>query len=567
MTQNILVLLETSGIQEYIFGSNHLAQNIGASELVYRSTTQWVEIVLKKLGFSHNIERWDEATGLILNSQRLGSVDVEVVYAGGGNTMLLFTSDEKAADFIHALTGRVLKKARGLQLIAGRMPFTEDDQAKSLRLVHEKLRGKLAQRKLNRTVSTPLLGLGVTAACVYTNLPAIGNDHDEEIVGKDYANKMAETNAVPQLISASVAHKLRAEKLGKRRLEAVLKNQRMAGLEFVYDFDHFGSKGESSYIAVVHADANKMGDRFKQLSNTTANDQDYIEAIRQLSDSVKLNARKALGATVGYLLAAKDPIEPIFGGGRKKVEAPLKNGRRYLPFRPIVFGGDDTTFICDGRLGLPLAAKYLQEFTKDNLSDGKPVFARAGVAVVKTHFPFSRAYELSEKLAGNAKKHIEELQLANEDSATVMDWHFSTTGVIRELDEIRQLEYRVNDSSYQKAERPSVLSRPIRVAGGAHSGQWRNWDVFTNLVDAFQNNDLWSGRRNKVIAMRNALRGGPKSKSFELFRENYRIEELPPIPGRPNMQLTGWDQHECGYFDAIEAIDFFVSLELEKEEA
>jgi hypothetical protein len=27
------------------------------------------------------------------------------------------------------------------------------------------------------------------------------------------------------------------------------------------------------------------------------------------------------------------------------------------------------------------------------------------------------------------------------------------------------------------------------------------------------------------------------------------------------MQLDGWDGEECGYFDAIEAVDFFVSLD------
>ena len=32
MREITLLLVETSGIQEYIFGSNNLAQNIGASE-------------------------------------------------------------------------------------------------------------------------------------------------------------------------------------------------------------------------------------------------------------------------------------------------------------------------------------------------------------------------------------------------------------------------------------------------------------------------------------------------------------------------------------------------------
>ena len=34
MSQQVLMLIEATGIQDYIFGSNKLAQNIGASELV-----------------------------------------------------------------------------------------------------------------------------------------------------------------------------------------------------------------------------------------------------------------------------------------------------------------------------------------------------------------------------------------------------------------------------------------------------------------------------------------------------------------------------------------------------
>lgn len=42
MTQSTALLIEASGIQEYIFGSNQLSQNIGASELVTQATTDWL---------------------------------------------------------------------------------------------------------------------------------------------------------------------------------------------------------------------------------------------------------------------------------------------------------------------------------------------------------------------------------------------------------------------------------------------------------------------------------------------------------------------------------------------
>ena len=42
MAQNTLLLIEATGIQNYIFGSNELKQIIGASELVQQATQDWV---------------------------------------------------------------------------------------------------------------------------------------------------------------------------------------------------------------------------------------------------------------------------------------------------------------------------------------------------------------------------------------------------------------------------------------------------------------------------------------------------------------------------------------------
>ena len=54
MTPYSLLLLEVTGIQPYVFGSNHLAQNIGASELVLRATTAWLVDIFRKSGHIQN---------------------------------------------------------------------------------------------------------------------------------------------------------------------------------------------------------------------------------------------------------------------------------------------------------------------------------------------------------------------------------------------------------------------------------------------------------------------------------------------------------------------------------
>jgi hypothetical protein len=78
-------------------------------------------------------------------------------------------------------------------------------------------------------------------------------------------------------------------------------------------------------------------------------------------------------------------------------------------------------------------------------------------------------------------------------------------------------------------------------------------------MDEFQDKrGDWYGRRNKVKALRDALRAGPDA--VKVFVQTVG-QPLPPIPQRPEMKNQGWQGKECGYFDAVEALDFYVRLE------
>jgi hypothetical protein len=310
----------------------------------------------------------------------------------------------------------------------------------------------------------------------------------------------------------------------------------------VRDFGDLGTEGESSYLAVIHTDGNEMGQRIKDLGkdHSVADENEaYVQKLRQFSKSVASAATTALERTVAVLLDAQNLSDDKLGG---VVPLPEREGTPILPLRPIVFGGDDVTFVCEGRLGLVLAEKYLSEFSAQTLSDGKPAHARGGVAVVKSHYPFSRAYDLAEALCRSAKEYI--LKAAQAGGLTALDWHFAVGGLVLPLDKVREREYTIG--------RRTLLMRPVRLT--SMDGDWHSWETFTRVVMHFKG-EQWAGRRNRILALRDALRGGPEA--VKLFLYDVELED---IPQRPDMKTQGWQGGECGYWDAIEALDFYVPL-------
>ena len=236
------------------------------------------------------------------------------------------------------------------------------------------------------------------------------------------------------------------------------------------------------------------------------------------------------------------------------------SGNILLPFRPIVFGGDDVTFVCDGRLGISLAVVYLKAFEDETkaLPDGKgKATACVGVSIVKAHYPFARAYALAEALCASAKT----LRRALEQDVSCLDWHFTTGGLIGTLDEIREREYRANNGW--------LNLRPVALT--AVGSTLRRWDVVAQGIKAFQGGD-WAEKRNKAKALRDALREGPAA--VERFRMHFlQKASLPEVAkGSQKGGDTGWitntkgeaernATHRSLYFDALELADRFVFLE------
>jgi hypothetical protein len=564
MPEYTLTLLDSAGIQRYVFGSNVLRENIGASELVRRATRLWPfqqASVLDQANLRADGPLTGDASDLDPGRRiEEGGLDVEVLYAGGGNCALLFADPGQARDFVTRLTCQVIQEAPELELVAVHVPFRWDPdtpaQSDALSRAMAQALDRLAVKKRDRAVSRPLLAVPTTAACRSTGLPAVGSDADEPDL------KPAEEP--PRILSAGILAKLRHVKPANQYLAELLPDFKDAGLEIPYDFDYFGREaGEISYIAVVHADGNNMSDRLARMREdfpAPADNRAYIDTMRRFSADVETASRQALGELGGLLLrhwrvsrneitaATRNGGEGVTWLEDRAVTLNQKEGRRYIPFRPIVFGGDDLTFVTDGRLGLTLTAAYLRLFEEAAAARQNPYLedlrAGAGVSVVKAHYPFSRAYDLAEQLADSAK-------IVWERKVSALDWHFAASGLFGELKDIRRRHYRVPAGW--------LTMRPVPLPEDADL--WRSWPGFARVVMRLLTGDDWAGKRNKVIGLRQALRDGPDA--VVRFRTAYELKALPELsPAVAALQERGWDgAGRCGYFDAVEAIDFFLPLE------
>ena len=531
-----LIVVDTTGIQPYIFGSNRLRENIGASHLVAQATGRWALDIVRE--WRSNVL----ADGQLEDKRQIesGEIDAEVVYSGGGNFVVLFgdNCDGLAQSFARKLSRRVLTEAPGLQIVMANREFGWNEPlAVALPLALQDLK----IRKNSRSLTLPMAGLGVTVPCQSTGLPAV---RISDTIGGDAGYP----------ISAEIEAKLEQAGAAGDRLREMLP----LSSEYCYpsEFDHLGrSRSDFSYIAVVHADGNGIGKRIKGLGDshqTASGNREFIRQIRRFSGAIETASLGALKGSLDALIGRI--IDGQVTHGREKL---MKFGLTEvagsseirLPFRPIVFGGDDLTFVCDGRLGLSLTIEYLKLFNQltENLPDGGgAATASAGVAIVKSHYPFARAYRLAEELCHSAKSYKPESEYAG----TRLDWHFATGGLFGGINEIRDREYA--------AAAGTLTLRPLTLQENPYD-QLRSWSVVEKGISEFQAAG-WTERRNKVKALRDALREGRSTVESFLVKYNGN-RELPDVcPILDGIRRNGWYGDLCGYFDAIEMIDWYYAL-------
>jgi hypothetical protein len=526
-----LCLLDCSSIQRYVFGSNKLKTNLGASHLVEKIYREWIPETLAEMFASPSAWRfadwWEKPEEILLQSRP--ELIMETGYVGGGNALLLFRANagfNYAEKFIQAWTKKLLLHAPGLRPAAAWALADLNELAAGREAVFEALK----MHKNTCLAATTIARHGITRECNLTGLSAEARHPFDQTV-------WISSEACAKLGHADEANDRLAEDYGEV----------LAG-KFVFpgETENLGqSPEEENHLAIVHLDGNNMGDKFKAC-------RDLVE-MRRLSRSVEQATQRAMAATLRRLLEKMEVLNKEVLSWKRAGPA----DQAPLPVRPIILNGDDVTFVCEARLGLFLAETFLQAFAAEKAPVGEktlPLSAGAGVAIIKTKYPFYRGYMLAEELCGSAKR------LGRKDNSSWLDFHVSYRGVSTALAEIRRQKYQVGQDS--------LLWRPWRISTDEREEEMFSFSQLKKAVKAMAYGD---GRslpwpKSKIHALGAALAEGRQETEVFLQLARARKLILPKI-AQTNAEATGWQATEhmlrTPYFDVLEAMEFYPKCLLE----
>lgn len=420
-----LVLLDLSGIQSFIFGSNRMRLQASGSSIVAKALSTWLAEAGVAAGLTPG---WDQAPP----DACLGaSPDAAAcVTRCGGNATLLVRDETVARNLVSELHARILERAEGLELAAA---IVAADRSRPPDLVFAAAHAELWQVKESRRGAfSPMVPPGMERCAVTGGAAARWARMDSKIwpLGRSAIQREAElpirgaTSRVELLLAARAsaasarAAEIRNAALGDdgasvcgNALGQALRNVRDAQLVFSDELESLrGARGETSYLGVIHTDLNRAGAAFRSVTHGV----DWRLALQRLhflSARLDVAATNAVAACIDALVQGARPDSDDPRRRRLFGKIPLHDD--VLPLRPIVMGGDDLTIVVEGRIALHVAellattldreledlARALSRLGPENdqpIPDVVGLCSATGVALGRAHTPFWQLYRLAD---------------------------------------------------------------------------------------------------------------------------------------------------------------------------
>ena len=565
------ILFDTRSIQKYIFASNRLKTNIGASFLVESAFSRELLHVLRERFGEGEV---DDVTWREVEAPDWTKMEQKcrIGYIGGGNALVLFseeTKDEELVEVIRSFTKRLLWTTPGLRTGAarGEMVLEADGAYRVTRvkradgeeegiddLTHLVRKLKAQQNLFFPAVSLPYTGL--TLSCEASAETANAYDVDDvrkesrflswEVKRKLLAARQkggviapAEEALLDKLRSILRAQALAGETLPPSRVRAMSDPEELARelqkYAFPSEFEKLGQRETEDYMAIVHIDGNNMGEKFRDCSTLTKR---------------KNMSRAVYWKTVlAFCMLLADILGDYAAMHKHLSLEEADDGKMLLPIRPIVLGGDDMTFVC--------TAKYALSFTRtimEALND-LGIDTCGGVSILPTAYPFFRGYEIAEQLCGAAKSKMRAMR--TEGSSCWLDFAILHGEQPPTLEQIREQQY--------SGKCGAMHFGPYRVDGDASTPEYVG-----NLIEAVRQLVQGEGRMpmNKIKELR-AVLAASAAVQTQFMAQYHRLiasggaMRLPEIAAWSSYRESLWQEGRTPYVDAIEMIDFYVPEEVQ----
>ena len=329
------------------------------------------------------------------------AADAQPVVTAAGNIKHIFSDKTALEKAVRLFPKKVAEKAPGIT-VSQAVVTMDGDYADFGCAVNELEHRLMTQR--NRPMKSLTTGLMAIERSRKTGLPAVevsGGEYVDECTKKK-TEALASNDTILKLMK-----NLTGENVSVRNVALNIKDL----------------TGQNDWIAVIHADGNGLGEVVARVG-------DDPDKLRDFSLNLD-NATKA---------AAQTAYANI---GRFSFK---------LPIRPVVLSGDDLTVICRADIAIEFVSGFLKAFEeKTEKLIGHKLTACAGIAFIKSSYPFYYGYNLAETLCAEAKKDAKSPEMRRKDglAPSCLMMHNVQSSFIEDWAEIERKELTTkNGGSY-----------------------------------------------------------------------------------------------------------------------
>lgn len=560
-----LVLYDIMGIQNFIFSTNKLQENLGSSSIVENILSRKK---LKKI--LSNIFR--DILYLDDNSIQASSLEVNslvndgvLIYAAGGTALILSNSKIKIKKATKELSKRVLIETGNILSVA--MASKPTDFTNYIE-DYEEMEKLIEKNKREKIQTMPLLGIAITKEEFSTGLPAqYCIKYQDELEYISYPTILKRKSSQEDVYQTTYLDNYKDSINNRYKYK------------FPKDIGELCQIPGQNDIALIHIDGNDMGRKRKLLLEDISEYSKALINMNELSNKITKLFKSTTKKTIENLI---DKLDELNKGDIIKCKG--KN----LPLRPLILNGDDITFISHGKLGIGFAEAFIRNLQKIQMDEmnfyklnNQPLnfSASAGVLIINTKFPFHRAYEICEELCRSAKTWGKAIEIKNkkqnseEDKfifteGSWIDFHICHSTININLSETRRGRYNILGIDQPIPFEIEFNRKSYKIP--QYNLLWRPWCVTINnkLQDVRENHD-WSDLIQIILDFetqewpRNKLMNFKKS----LFSSKEKVEQFKLELPRNNLEIPEflskrkiWRDLKTPYFDALDLMDYYYKI-------